>query len=85
MIPTCQRRKRRAGSAYLVHDTDNETLLLNLVGLDGLLILQNLACRGVSGCDAKQVIPGRSFMLSYRRGSASAAGGPIPSRRRSCL
>jgi hypothetical protein len=30
-------------ASHLVHHADNETLLLNLVGLDSLLILQDLA------------------------------------------
>lgn len=30
---------------YLVYDTDNKALLLNLVGLNGVLILENLACK----------------------------------------
>jgi hypothetical protein len=29
---------------YLVHDADNEPLLLNLVGLNGVLILKDFAC-----------------------------------------
>jgi hypothetical protein len=37
--------KRCAGSKqYLVHHADDEALLLNLVGLDGVLIFENLAC-----------------------------------------
>jgi hypothetical protein len=33
--------------AYLIHDTNDETLLLNLVRLDGILILENFACNTV--------------------------------------
>jgi hypothetical protein len=29
--------------AYLIHDANDEPLLLNLVRLDGILILENLA------------------------------------------
>ena len=41
-----------AGSSYLVHDADDEALLLNLVGLDGVLVLQDLTCclRQQSSC-----------------------------------
>jgi hypothetical protein len=39
---------RLTTSSYLVHHADNETLLLNLVCLDGVLILQNFAWVAIS-------------------------------------
>ncbi len=45
-------------AAYLVHDTDDETLLLDLVGLDRVLILENFAC----GAESDRVV-GKQGML----------------------
>lgn len=44
------------GEDYLIHHADDESFLLNLVGLDGVLILQDFAYRLVNGVVAPEMV-----------------------------
>lgn len=49
-------RGHKQGIVYLVHHTDNEPLLLDLVGLDGVVILQDFTWRKVSKLEMRDPI-----------------------------
>lgn len=64
-------------SAYLVYHADNEALLLDLVVLERVFILEDLACGLFSG--APRVL---SWFGAHQSRSASEPWDPIPSPRR---